>query len=787
VRGCDPGNRDARAAFLLPAEQIERAAHPSTPQVVRPGRWRHLVRGALAHAIPSFEALRTVAWAQVAVLPFQLEPAMALARGIGVRLLIADAVGLGKTVQAAVIVAELLARRRDAHVLVVSPAGLREQWQAELRQRFDIAAALIDSSSLARSSSAASAGANPWTTTAVCITSIDFVKRPEVIRSLEALVWDLVILDEAHQLTGRTDRATAIRAVAERARALVMLTATPHSGDDDEFARLTGIGDVGGRFPLVVFRRTRHDAGLAQARRTTWLRVRPTPAEHDLHAALMTYARAVWRSRGASEPAARLAMAVLTRRACSSAGALARSIERRLELLATDSTAMASQLALPFGDRDDDAALALDAPGLADPDEERDILRRLLRLAHAAALQESKPTVLQRFLRRAREPAIVFTEYRDTLGILAAALSSFTPIELHGALTWSERRDVVREFTRGEARLLLATDAAGEGLNLHQRCRLVINLELPWTPLRLEQRVGRVERIGQRKPVHAIHLIAAGTAEEATVLTLLRRMRSVSAAVEAMRPPPLREQDVAAAVFEAETRDRTHASLDAPSPAVTGSRPDVGAAFRRPAETRLIVPDLRSAAITEARRLACVRALVMPGRTLPDRGRPFATRLRRRTSFGCCCIYRCGFLGANQELLWETLVGIAAAPDRVAPASAEALRAQLAGAHDRFSPRLRREHEAMLARFIETQGVPARMAIAREQAIIQSLIDRQSRMAADLVQRALFDRRAERASAAQAEVLREAVERCEARLRDVGGIEQATTTGPDLAFAVVAG
>jgi superfamily II DNA or RNA helicase len=795
VRGCDAANAAAVAAFLLPAEHVERVPHPSTPRVVRPARWRQSVRGALAHAVPSFASLRTPARAQLAVLPFQLEPALALTSGAGVRLLIADEVGLGKTVQAGLIVAELLARRPDAHVLVVSPAGLREQWQAELLQRFDIASALLDSATLARAHAAVLAGGNPWTASPVSITSVDFVKRPEVIRSIETLVWDLVILDEAHQLAGQSDRGTAVRTLAERARALVMLTATPHSGRDEEFARLAGLGDIGGRFPLVVFRRTRRDAGLTESRRTAWLRVRTTPAEHEVHAALLSYAKAVWRSRGASEPAARLAMTVLTRRACSSAGALARSIERRIGLLTANWTTAASQIALPFGGGDDATVLALDAPGLADPEEERHVLKRILDLARAAALDESKPALLRRFLRRAREPAIVFTEYRDTLGILAAALSCFEPIALHGALTWSERREVVRQFTRGGARLLLATDAAGEGLNLHERCRLVVNLELPWTPLRLEQRVGRVERIGQHRPVHAVHLVAAGTTEEATVLTLLRRMHSVTAAVEAMRARPLHEQEVAAAVFEAETHDRTlagrlkaaptSAGFDVPALAVPASRPDVGAAFRRPIPPRLIVPDLRSAAAGEAARIARARAL-MPGMALTYRDRPLITRLRRgRTPFACCCIYRCCFVDANQQLIWETLIGVATSAGRAATATADALRTALTTTHHAVEPSLRAGHEAMLARFVAGQRAPARVAIARERAIMQCLIGHQSRMAANLVQRGLFDRRAERASAAQAVVLRSAVAACAARLRELANVEHAAAAGRELVYAVV--
>src|SRR5207244_8092968 len=99
-------------------------------------------------------------------------------------------------------------------------------------------------------------------------------------------------------------------------------------------------------------------------------------------------------------------------------------------------------------------------------------------------------------------------------------LADFAPLQLHGGLTARERIDVLRQFTAGETRVLLATDAASEGLNLHHRCRLVVNLELPWTPLRLEQRIGRVDRLGQRRRVHAVHLVAMNADEESLAARL---------------------------------------------------------------------------------------------------------------------------------------------------------------------------------------------------------------------------------------------------------------------------
>ncbi|HVQ13586.1 MAG TPA: DEAD/DEAH box helicase, partial [Vicinamibacterales bacterium] len=520
VRGQDRSNLGARASFLLPFEIVEQLAADRSPRRVPLRKWRHLTRAILAEATPAWPSLRTGLRARISLLPFQLEPALAITHGSTSRVLIADEVGLGKTIQAALIVGEILERTRHARVLIVAPASLKDQWRAELHDRFQIEVWVADSVSLARLGTEWGTG-NPWTCWPVAITSIDFVKRPEVMRALEALVWDAIIFDEAHGLTGRSDRALAAGTLARRARTVVLLTATPHSGDERAFETLCSIGDLAGEFPLLTFRRTRDDVGLAVSRKTLSLRVHPTLAEREMHRELQAYVRKVRSERGSGGDAAHLAMMVLTRRACSSASSLLRSIERRLALLANDPASL-SQLTLPLFESsdDDEPGAELAVAGLNDRDDECRRLERIRALAARAQAGESKMLALRRLLRRAHEPAIVFTEYRDTLVRLAALLEGHRPVTLHGGLTLSERRDSLRAFTGGATRVLLATDAASEGLNLHQRCRLVINLELPWTPLRLEQRIGRVERIGQSRRVHAVHLLACGTSEESFVARL---------------------------------------------------------------------------------------------------------------------------------------------------------------------------------------------------------------------------------------------------------------------------
>ena len=205
--GLDSANSGHRAEFILPFEPVDRLPFSVAPKFVRPNRWRRVARHVLGNASPSFTSLRAAKHAHLTVIPYQLEPALALIRGDACRLLIADGVGLGKTVQAGLMIAELLHRRRDARVLVVTPAALRQQWREELGRRFSVDAEVFDAATVARIEGGLHGGINPWAVRRVIVTSVDYIKRVEVVRALEALTWDLTVFDEAHNLSGRSDRA----------------------------------------------------------------------------------------------------------------------------------------------------------------------------------------------------------------------------------------------------------------------------------------------------------------------------------------------------------------------------------------------------------------------------------------------------------------------------------------------------------------------------------------------------------------------------------------------------
>jgi superfamily II DNA or RNA helicase len=528
--GLTPPNAGVERRVLIPFETVEPIARASRPRIVRAVTWRRASRALIAADGPP-GCLRAARSARIDLLPHQLEPALAVIRGLATRLLLADEVGLGKTIQAGLVIAELFERGAIERALVLTPPGLREQWVGELADRFAIDARGADGHTLRHQTASLPVGVNPWTTLTTAVASIDYVKRPEVLPAALSCRWDLVVADEAHACAGESDRRAAVHALASRAAYVLLLTATPHSGDRESFAALCALG-AGSATPLVQFRRTRAHAGIETTRRVHIVRVKPSASERRMHATLIRYSSAVREERCGSD--AVLALSVLHKRAFSSAWSLAQSVERRLAVLSAVPEEGSAQLSLPLGDPKGEQIVADEAPswpadlGLSDPARERRLLTMLLESSRAAAGGETKIAALSRLLSRARQPAIVFTEYRDTLRHLQQQLRR-PALALHGGLTHDERSAVLSTFARQPQALLLATDAAAEGLNLHHHCRLIVNLELPWNPMRLEQRIGRVDRIGQRRLVHAFHLIADGTGET----RLLARLRARIAAARA--------------------------------------------------------------------------------------------------------------------------------------------------------------------------------------------------------------------------------------------------------------
>ena len=442
----------------------------------------------------------------------------------------------------------------------------------------------------------------PLVAAGIYIASHDLVKRPEVLRPLEDVAWDAVVVDEAHAATSGTDRRVAIHAIAGRALHVMLLTATPDGGDRQELEALCRIGrHPGDAEPMVLFQRSRADVGEGRPRKTTVLTVVPSDAERRMHDLLNAYSARIWREAGQ------------TRGRAGAPGvdrpAQARALERRLARLVRRAPAGAAQHVAPGSMAAQPAARRgsrtrtrsktrsprhrLAVPGLADARLERRCLTAIAAAARLAANDERKTRFLLRLLARLGEAVIVFTEFRDTLSRLEGHVraAGHTVSVLHGGMTPAERSRVQQVFNHVGG-TLLATDAASEGLNLHQRCRVIVHYELPWNPSRLEQRAGRVDRFGQTRRVHELALVAAHTAERLVVAPLFTRLAGTTTARGRMLDA-LTESRVAAAVMT--NADPARVVVDD-----GGAAPD------------LAVPahgDLKASATREAARLEDCRAL----------------------------------------------------------------------------------------------------------------------------------------------------------------------------------
>jgi superfamily II DNA or RNA helicase len=543
----DVAAREERLTFLAPFDRPAGVSRPERRRHVRPpsalARLAHLV--ARAHSV---RTLVSAVGADVAILPHQLEPALAVVEGAR-RVLIADEVGLGKTIQAGLVIAELCRRLPAARALVVVPAALADQWLDELARRFHLTAFSADRDGLDQFARAGARGENPWHRAGLWIASLDYLKQPHVLDAMPARPWDLVVFDEAHTACGESDRHAAAQSIAGRARHVLLLTATPHDGDAARFERLLALGRLPDeetpgpetRLPcssapcrsLIIFRRTRADVAAGVGRRVRWRGVTLSADETALLAALTAFERAVIAAAGlARRDAALLLLAVFRKRAVSTMSALALSLERRqawIERPAGGATPDWIQPSLFSGgaatdDLGPDEPESLTGDVGLDPRQERAWLKRLRALSDAARRRESKIAQLVSLLRRSREPVAVFTEFRHSLDAVRRRIEAIRAVAvLHGGQTRGERTRELGRFLEGTASVLLATDVASAGLNLQHRARWVISLELPWNPARLEQRLGRVDRIGQTRPVHVTLLIARHDVEAAVLGRLARR------------------------------------------------------------------------------------------------------------------------------------------------------------------------------------------------------------------------------------------------------------------------
>jgi SNF2 family DNA or RNA helicase len=455
-------------------------------------------------------------------LDYQVETVLKVLRLLRGRALLADEVGLGKTIEASMLVQELLLRGMARRVLILVPSALVGQWTEELREKFQLPARSTDASVFrSREPSAA------WSAEGVLVASLHLAKLERHARFATAAPWDLVVVDEAHHVKNR--QTAGWRLINQlQSRFLLLLTATPVETGLEELYNLITLLKPGQlstpaefkkRFvsagdPLhprnrerlrallaeVMVRNTRARAGLSVAlppRFARTLLVEPTPAERALYEAILEEVRL-----HAQAPAStRRALRFLMEQAGSSPHAVLSSLRR----------------ATPEDGAEAEADVSEEKAPLALP--------RLVELAEQAAAAPSRKTErLLELLTQMPDKAVVFSRFKATLAALAQALSarSIPFVTFHGGLSGPEKDRAIQSF-REEARVLLATEVGGEGRNL-QFAHVLVNFDLPWNPMKIEQRIGRLHRIGQEHEVHIFSLCNAHSAEERILDVLDRRI-----------------------------------------------------------------------------------------------------------------------------------------------------------------------------------------------------------------------------------------------------------------------
>ena len=546
--------------------------------------------GAIASA--DVRALQAPFRSGIAIEDYQLDPVVRAIQMPRANLLIADDVGLGKTIEAGLVIQELILRHRARSVLIVCPSALQIQWRDQMRDKFGLDFRIVDTELMRGLRRARGLHVNPWTHFPRLITSIDFLKRERPLRLFRELLpgpneptyprkFDLLILDEAHNVApagrGRyaTDslRTLAIRTLAPHFEHRLFLSATPHNGYPESFTALLelldpqrfarGVTPDRNSLAAVMVRRLKSELpprwdGTPRfpERKLEAIEVLYPAEELQIHRLLRAYTQS--RLRGAVDPTEQVAsefvLKLLKKRLFSSPEAFARTLAQHEESLRSARRAtgnpsrhsvgiLRSQLEYldeEFGD-DEAADTALDdtldtATRLfreLSPDERQQLDELTLWARRARGKPDAKTQELISWLKAHLQDAdgqwtdervIIFTEYRDTQRWLLQMLTSAglgggeRLMSLYGGMASEQREQIKAAFQAhphtSPVRILLATDAASEGIDLQNHCAKLIHMEIPWNPNRMEQRNGRIDRHGQRAPeVLIYHFVSRGWRE----------------------------------------------------------------------------------------------------------------------------------------------------------------------------------------------------------------------------------------------------------------------------------
>lgn len=511
--GVSPLVKDRQAIFLADLETIT-PVDPADIKLVADGspffrRSRLFVESQWRQKTPTDSALHVGNRAAMDLMPFQLAPAQLALSQPRQRILIADTVGLGKTLEAGILLSELIARGKGKRILVVTVKSMMLQFQKEMWNRFSIPLIRLDSNRIQRIRSQLPSNYNPFFYYDKTIVSIDTLKRDVEYRThLENATWDIIVIDEAHNVAERgshaAQRARLAKLLAERSDTLIMLSATPHDGKQESFASLMnmldptaianpkeyGPDDIKGLF-IRRFKKDVKDE-VADVFPERVVSVEECPASPPEEAAYDIFSEMTLEmDKSSNHRASMLFKTSLEKALFSSPAACIKSIDERLKILEKKHG----------------------AGGIGD-------IAKLKELK--AAVERINPASFTRYRRLVEllqsneygwnqndrtDRVVIFTERIETMRFLAAQLRRDLKLkddavqDLYGGMSDKEQQEIVENFGRDDSpiRILVASDVASEGINLHYLSHRLIHFDIPWSLMVFQQRNGRIDRYGQRK------------------------------------------------------------------------------------------------------------------------------------------------------------------------------------------------------------------------------------------------------------------------------------------------
>lgn len=526
---------------------------------------------------------------RISLLPHQLWVCHRALKQWPIRLLIADDVGMGKTIEAGLVLWPLLANRKVQRVLILAPAKLVEQWQQRLKSMFDIRAALYHPE-------LDTPRADFWGIHQIVVASLPTLRadnKGRHDRLLQAPAWDMVIVDEAHHLNveegaNRTlgfDLLEKLQ-LAGKVDSCVLFSGTPHRGKNYGFWSLMSLVDrevfgpkrnEGGMLaalPRYLIRNAKQKATDMQGVRLfkpvqqfpeTFTYTQPEEAFYQLMSEFIVAGKAYASSLNKTEGGqVMLVLIALQKLASSSIAAVLAALKTRQGRLSREASKSRAELDLPTDGSGDEIQQALEAWARDTKRAQLQLMedegRHLNDLIDAGDLATQETRVLrvidvikQRF---ADEPVLMFTEYKRTQALVISALMAefgrdsvgfmngdnrLEGVQLpDGRITQlsSRREDTCDAFNAGRIRFLVSTEAGGEGIDLQQRCSALIHVDLPWNPMRLHQRVGRLNRYGQQRPVSVVSLRNPDTVESMIWAKLETKLASIMRAVGSAMDEP---------------------------------------------------------------------------------------------------------------------------------------------------------------------------------------------------------------------------------------------------------